>query len=124
MEGHFRKIIPKNMTVPAAEEKKYVTTDDNQESARFSVFEGENVIARKNRFLGMFILDGIPPLPKGEVSFTVKLKKDVNKILVVSAVCDANKKEKELKISLEGKKLTEEEIRRLRGKLGFELKEE
>ena len=79
-------IIPKWTRIPIQKEKEYKTIKDNQNSMQISIYEGENDYLKNNNYLGKFILEGLPELPKGKVQIKVTFKLDDNNILSVTAV--------------------------------------
>ncbi|KAK9741044.1 hypothetical protein RND81_03G077700 [Saponaria officinalis] len=85
-DGKLHVIIPRNTTIPVKKSKIRETSEDDQTSVSFEVFEGENVIAKDNNFLDKFRISGFPPTPKGHTKFDVCFEIDVDGILHVSAV--------------------------------------
>jgi molecular chaperone DnaK len=78
-------LIPANTTVPTRERKIFATTEDNQDFVAISVHQGESEVASENRFLGRFVLGGLPREAKGKVRVEVSLTIDADGILEVSA---------------------------------------
>jgi len=106
-------LIPKNTTVPTEKTQIFSTAADNQTSVEIHVLQGERPMAQDNKTLGRFILDGIPPAPRGVPQIEVKFDIDANGILNVSAKDKATGKSQSIKI--EGSVgMSEEEIERLK----------
>ncbi|KAD7477534.1 hypothetical protein E3N88_00670 [Mikania micrantha] len=78
-------VIPRNTPIPTIKKNDYFTSEDNQESALFEVYQGESKYTKDNVCLGKFILNDIPAAPKGKQSFNVCFNIDANGILHVSA---------------------------------------
>ena len=83
--GIFTKLVEKNTTIPTERKQVFSTAADNQSAVTVSVFQGERPMARDNRQLGQFNLDGLPPAPRGMPQIEVKFDIDANGILNVSA---------------------------------------
>ncbi|HKL16832.1 MAG TPA: molecular chaperone DnaK [Patescibacteria group bacterium] len=83
--GITTPLIEKNTTIPTSESKVFSTASDNQGSVEINVVQGERKMASDNRSLGRFILDGIPPAPRGVPQIEVKFEIDANGILKVTA---------------------------------------
>ena len=106
-------LIPKNTTVPTEKTQIFSTAADNQTSVEIHVLQGERPMAQDNKTLGRFILDGIPPAPRGVPQIEVKFDIDANGILNVSAKDKATGKSQSIKI--EGSVgMSDEEIERLK----------
>ncbi len=106
-------MIPKNTTIPTAHTEVFSTASDNQTSVDVHVLQGERPMASDNKSLGRFILDGIPPAPRGVPQIEVTFDIDANGILSVTAVDKASGKKQSIKI--EGSaNLTKEEIERMK----------
>ena len=106
-------LIPKNTTVPTSKSQIFSTAADNQTSVEIHVLQGERPMAKDNKSLGRFILDGIPPAPRGIPQIEVSFDIDANGILKVSAKDKATGKEQSIKI--EGSAgLSKEEIERMK----------
>jgi molecular chaperone DnaK len=78
-------LIARNTTVPTRERKVFSTVEDGQDFVAIEVFQGEEAVATKNRFLGRFVLGDLPRLPKGQVRVEVSFTMDADGILHVSA---------------------------------------
>ncbi len=83
--GVFTRLIDRNTTIPTQKSQVFSTASDNQPSVEINVLQGEREFARDNRSLGTFILDGIPPAPRGIPQIEVTFDIDANGILNVSA---------------------------------------
>src|SRR3989344_4260473 len=108
----FTKMIEKNTTVPVAKTQIFSTAADNQPSVEIHVLQGERPMAHDNKTLGRFILDGIPPAPRGVPQIEVSFDIDANGILNVKAKDKATNKEQSIRI--EGSSgLTDDEKKRM-----------
>ncbi len=96
--GVMTVLIPRNTTIPADKSELFSTAADNQTSVEIHVLQGERQMARDNRTLGRFILDGIPPAPRGVPQVKVGFDIDANGILSVSAHDQATGKEQKITI--------------------------
>lgn len=106
------KLIDRNTTIPASKSQVFSTAADNQTSVEIHVVQGERPLAPDNRSLGRFILDGIPPSPRGVPQVEVTFDVDANGILNVKAKDKASGKEQSIKI--EGSSgLSKEEIAKM-----------
>ncbi|HZS76438.1 MAG TPA: molecular chaperone DnaK [Ktedonobacteraceae bacterium] len=83
--GVFTKLIERNTTIPTQKSQVFSTASDNQSSVEINVLQGEREFAKDNRSLGSFILDGIPPAPRGVPQIEVTFDIDANGIVNVSA---------------------------------------
>ncbi len=106
------KLIEKNTTIPTRKSEIFSTAADNQTSVEINVLQGEREFARDNRSLGRFILDGIPPAPRGVPQIEVSFDIDANGILSVSAKDKATGKEQSIRIEASSG-LSEAEIERM-----------
>lgn len=112
MGAVMTKMIEKNTTVPVARTQVFSTAADNQPSVEIHVLQGERPMAADNKTLGRFILDGIPPAPRGVPQIEVTFDIDANGILHVKAKDKATNKEQSIRI--EGSSgLTEDEKKRM-----------
>ncbi len=107
--GVMTKIIERNTTIPTRKSEIFSTAADNQTSVEVHVLQGEREMARDNRSLGMFILDGIPPAPRGVPQIEVTFDIDANGILHVSAKDKATGREQKITITASSG-LSKEEI--------------
>ena len=110
--GVFTKIIERNTAIPVSRSQIFSTASDNQTQVEIHVLQGERPMAADNVTLGKFILDGIPPAPRGIPQIEVTFDIDVNGILKVSAKDKGTNREQHIRI--ESSNLTEEEIERMR----------
>ncbi len=81
--GIMTKLVERNTTIPAERKQVFSTASDNQSAVTISVFQGERPMARDNRLLGQFNLEGLPPAPRGVPQIEVKFDIDANGILNV-----------------------------------------
>jgi len=107
--GVMTKLIEKNTTIPVEKKQVFSTAADNQPAVDIHVLQGEREMAADNKSLGRFILDGIPPAPRGVPQIEVTFSIDANGILNVKAVDLATKKEQKITITA-STSLKEEEI--------------
>ncbi len=91
-------LIPKNTTIPTGKSQVFSTASDNQTSVEVHVLQGERPMAKDNKSLGRFILDGIPPAPRGVPQIEVSFDIDANGIINVSAKDKASGKTQSIKI--------------------------
>lgn len=106
-------MISKNTTIPTSQAQVFSTAADNQTSVEINVLQGERPMANDNRSLGKFILDGIPPSPRGMPQVEVKFDIDANGILTVVASDKATNKSQSIKV--EGSiGLSKEEIEKMK----------
>lgn len=111
--GVATPMIPKNTTVPTSKSQVFTTASDSQPSVEIHVLQGERPMAADNKTLARFILDGIPPAPRGTPQIEVSFDIDANGILNVSAKDKATGKSQSVKIEATTA-LSKEEIERLR----------
>jgi molecular chaperone DnaK len=111
--GIFTKLVERNTTIPTDKKQVFSTAADNQTAVTVSVYQGERPMARDNRLLGQFNLEGIPPSPRGGPQIEVKFDIDANGILNVSAKDLGSNKEQTVRIE-QSSGLTESEIERMR----------
>lgn len=110
--GVSTPLITRNTTVPTSKTETFSTAGDNQTSVEINVLQGERPMASDNKSLGRFILDGIPPAPRGMPQVEVTFDLDANGILNVKAKDKATNKEQSIKIT-GSTGLTDEEIKRM-----------
>jgi molecular chaperone DnaK len=103
MNGTIDKIIPRDTTIPTKKSEIFSTSIDGQTSVEIHILEGERELAIENRSLGRFILDGIPPAPKGVPQIEVILDIDANGVLSVLAKDKGTNKSQNMTIELSTK---------------------
>ena len=96
--GVGTKLIERNTTIPASKSQVFSTAADNQTSVEIHIVQGERPMAADNKSLGRFILDGIPPAPRGMPQVEVTFDVDANGILNVSAKDKASGKTQSIRI--------------------------
>ncbi len=106
-------LVSKNTTIPTAKTQIFSTAADNQSSVEIHVLQGERPMAKDNKTLGKFILDGIPPSPRGIPQIEVSFDIDANGILNVSAKDKATGKLQSIRIEAAGN-ISKEEIERMK----------
>ena len=111
--GVATPMIPKNTTVPTAKTQIFSTAADNQTSVEIHIVQGERAMAADNKTLARFILDGIPPSPRGVPQIEVAFDIDANGILSVSAKDKATGKSQSVKIEA-STSLSKDEVERLK----------
>ena len=111
--GVMTKLINSNTTIPVSKSQVFSTAMDNQPSVEIKVLQGERPMARDNKQLGLFHLDGIAPAPRGIPQIEVTFDIDADGILNVSAKDKATGKEQKIRIEASSN-LTESEIQRMR----------
>jgi len=113
MGGIYDVVIEANTTVPTKKSKTYSTASDNQPQVEIHILQGERPMARDNRSVGRFILDGIPPAPRGVPQIDVTFDIDANGILSVSAIDKGTGKQQHIRIEA-STGLSKEEIARMK----------
>ena len=113
MGGVYDVVIEANSTIPTKKSKTYSTAADNQPSVENHILQGERPMANDNRSVGRFILDGIPPAPRGVPQVEVSFDIDANGILSVSAKDKGTGKEQNIRIEA-STGLSDEEIAKMK----------
>ena len=113
MGGVFTPIIEKNATIPTSKSQIFSTAADNQTSVEIHILQGERSMAADNKTLGRFILDGIPPSPRGIPQVEVMLDINADGILNVSAKDKASGKSQSVRIEA-STQLSKDEIEKLK----------
>ena len=111
--GVSTPLIERNTTIPTSKSQIFSTAVDNQPGVEVHVVQGERSMATDNKTLGKFILDGIPPAPRGVPQVEVSFDLDANGILNVKAVDKASGKEQKITITASSS-LSEEEIEKMK----------
>lgn len=111
--GVMTKLIDANTTIPTKKSEIFSTAADNQPSVQINVLQGERSLARDNKQIGVFNLDGIPPSPRGVPQIEVTFDIDANGILSVSAKDKATGKEQKIRIEASSG-LSDDEIKRMK----------
>ena len=111
--GVFTKLIDRNTTIPTSKSQIFSTAADSQPSVEIKVHQGEREMAADNKVLGKFILDGIPPAPRGIPQVEVKFDIDANGILNVSAKDKGTGKEQKITIQASSG-LSDEEVEKMK----------
>lgn len=110
--GVMTRLIERNTTIPVEKKQIFSTAADNQPGVEIHILQGEREMASDNKTLGRFILDGIPPAPRGVPQIEVAFSIDANGILNVKALDMATKKEQKITITA-STGLKEEEIEKM-----------
>jgi molecular chaperone DnaK len=97
--GVMTKLIERNTTIPVEKKQIFSTAADNQPGVEIHILQGEREMAADNKTLGRFVLDGIPPAPRGVPQIEVTFEIDANGILNVKAMDMATKKEQKITIT-------------------------
>lgn len=111
--GVMAKVIGRNTGLPTKKSQIFTTTDDNQRMVRIQIFEGERSMTRDNNELGQFVLDNIPPAPRGTAQIEVTFEIDANGILRVTAADKGTGNTNQITISNNKGRLSEQDIDRM-----------
>ena len=113
MGGVFTKLIDANTTIPTKKSEVFSTASDNQPSVEIHVLQGERAMAKDNRTIGKFHLDGLPPAPRGVPQVEVIFDIDANGIINVSALDKATNKLQSIRIEASSG-LSKEDIEKMK----------
>jgi molecular chaperone DnaK len=113
MGGVATKLIEKNTHIPTRKEQVFSTASDNQTSTEIHIVQGERALASENKSLGRFVLDGIPPAPRGVPQIEVIFDVDSNGVLNVKAIDKSTGKEQSIRIEASSG-LSSEDIERMK----------
>ncbi|HQL67186.1 MAG TPA: molecular chaperone DnaK [Caldisericia bacterium] len=111
--GIFTKMIDRNSPIPIKKTQTFTTAADNQTSVEIHILQGERPLAKDNVSLGRFILDGIPPAPRGVPKIEVTYEIDENGILHVTAKDLATNKSQNITVT-QAVRLSEEEVEKMK----------
>ncbi|HRI05629.1 MAG TPA: molecular chaperone DnaK [Candidatus Dojkabacteria bacterium] len=121
--GVMTKLIERNTTIPVEKKQVFSTAADNQPGVEIHILQGEREMAADNKTLGRFVLDGIPPAPRGVPQIEVTFSIDANGILNVKAMDKATNKEQKITITATTG-LSEEDIQKMVNEAAEHAKED
>lgn len=113
MGGVMTNLVDANTTIPIRKSQVFSTAVDNQSMVSINVLQGERPMAKDNKSIGMFVLDSIPPAPRGVPQIEVTFDIDANGIMNVSAKDKGTGKEQSIRIETQGT-LSDEDIERIK----------
>jgi L1 cell adhesion molecule like protein len=108
--GVMAVVVPRNTAIPCLKTSMFTTTENNQTTVEFPVYEGERLMTKDNNLLGQFELTGIPPMPKGKAELEVVFNIDANGILNVTAQDKSTGRKSNIVIKNDQGRLSSEEI--------------
>jgi L1 cell adhesion molecule like protein len=111
--GVMAVVVPRNTAIPCLKTSMFTTTENNQTTVEFPVYEGERLMTKDNNLLGQFELTGIPPMPKGKAELEVVFNIDANGILNVAAQDKATGRKSNIVIKNDQGRLSSEEIEKM-----------
>lgn len=123
MGGVYDVVIEANSTIPTKKSKVYSTAADNQPSVEIHILQGERPMAKDNRTVGRFILDGIPPSPRGVPQIEVTFDIDANGILHVNAKDKGTGKEQNIRIEA-STGLSKDEVEKMKAEAAANAEED
>jgi len=111
--GVMAVVVPRNTAIPCLKTSMFTTTENNQTTVEFPVYEGERLMTKDNNLLGQFELNGIPPMPKGKAELEVSFNIDANGILNVTAQDKITGRKSNIVIKNDQGRLSAEEIEKM-----------
>jgi len=111
--GVMATVVPRNTAIPCLKTSMFTTTENNQTTVEFPVYEGERLMTKDNNLLGQFELNGIPPMPKGKAELEVSFNIDANGILNVTAQDKITGRKSNIEIKNDSGRLSSEEIEKM-----------
>lgn len=111
--GVMAVVVPRNTPIPCLKTSMFTTTENNQHTVEFPVYEGERLLTKDNNLLGQFELTGIAPMPKGKAELEVSFNLDANGCLNVTAQDKLTGRKSGVEITNDSGRLTSDEIERM-----------